>query len=331
MSTVYGVLRVLSTEADAGRPLPGHTLPERNLVFPITAPVTSLGHDLHNAIVLFDPSVAGEQACLYYQSGAWTLEHASDTGTLIVEETPIPPHMVAAIFPGQRIQIGAVHLQLLASDLPPSLGARDGGGDPSRSAGTALWQDGPLTWRAPTTLSGRLALGLLFVLFCVAFALVVVSLGTLLTHRAHSGDGWSVVAALLVPLIPAAGTTALIVLIDRYEREPWYLLLCAFLWGAVIAIPPAFFIENSLNLAIAGLPFDLLPRIWADVSQSALFGLNAGLTEEAVKGAGLLVLLYIVRDKFENITDGILYGAIIGAGFAMIENIAYFANSDSSG
>jgi len=73
-----------------------------------------------------------------------------------------------------------------------------------------------------------------------------------------------------------------------------------------------------------------LPRMGADLVQSALLGLNYGVTEEVVKGAGLIALLLIVRDRFENITDGILYGAIIGAGFAMTENIAYFVTAESS-
>jgi RsiW-degrading membrane proteinase PrsW (M82 family) len=45
-----------------------------------------------------------------------------------------------------------------------------------------------------------------------------------------------------------------------------------------------------------------------------------GLTEEVFKGAGLMVLLVALRDEFDNVTDGILYGLLIGAGFAMVEN-----------
>jgi hypothetical protein len=32
-----------------------------------------------------------------------------------------------------------------------------------------------------------------------------------------------------------------------------------------------------------------------------------------------------LRDEFDNITDGIVYAALIGAGFAMVENFRYFA------
>src|SRR5260370_36798394 len=54
-------------------------------------------------------------------------------------------------------------------------------------------------------------------------------------------------------------------------------------------------------------------------------GLNAGITEETFKGIGLLLLFIILRDEFDNVNDGIVYGALIGAGFAMVENFNYFA------
>ncbi len=58
---------------------------------------------------------------------------------------------------------------------------------------------------------------------------------------------------------------------------------------------------------------------------TALQELNVGVTEETIKGLGLLLLFIILRDEFDNVTDGIVYGALIGAGFAMVENFSYFA------
>lgn len=110
----------------------------------------------------------------------------------------------------------------------------------------------------------------------------------------------SVLAVLTIPLIPAIGIYLLVNFIDRFEREPWFLLLAAFLWGAVIAPPVALIIEASIHL-------------------------DPGVTEEAVKGLGLLLLFFVLRDEFDNVTDGIVYGALIGAGFAMVENFQYFA------
>ena len=129
----------------------------------------------------------------------------------------------------------------------------------------------------------------------------------------------SIVAALTVPLIPAFTIVLLVNFIDRFEREPWFLRLGAFLWGAIIAIPPALFIEQQIGTYIQSEADPLL--------HSALIGLNAGFTEETIKGLGLLLLFFALRDEFDNVTDGIVYGALIGAGFAMVENFVYFASN----
>ena len=129
-------------------------------------------------------------------------------------------------------------------------------------------------------------------------------------------------AAIVIPAIPALGINLLVNFMDRFEREPWFLRLAAFLWGAIIAIPIAFFVERKIDSAL----LNLLGPSASDVLRSALQGLNAGITEETIKGAGLLLLFFILRDEFDNVTDGIVYGALIGAGFAMVENFRYFAN-----
>ncbi len=133
----------------------------------------------------------------------------------------------------------------------------------------------------------------------------------------------SILAALTIPVIPALGINLLVNFIDRYEREPWFLRLAAFLWGAIIAIPPTLFIETNVQALIQ----DALGRDSNNLLRSILLGLNAGVTEETIKGLGLLLLFFVLRDEFDNVTDGIVYGSLIGAGFAMVENFSYFAQN----
>jgi|SRR5579884_635460 RsiW-degrading membrane proteinase PrsW (M82 family) len=155
-------------------------------------------------------------------------------------------------------------------------------------------------------------------------AIVTIVLNSLIGISALERNGLSgVLAALIIPLIPAIGISLLVNFIDRYEREPWFLRLAAFLWGAVIAIPPALLIETNLD---AFLQNALGPGA-STLIRTAFQGLNAGVTEETVKGLGLLLLFFVLRDEFDNVTDGIVYGALIGAGFAMVENFVYFANN----
>jgi RsiW-degrading membrane proteinase PrsW (M82 family) len=160
----------------------------------------------------------------------------------------------------------------------------------------------------------------------VLLVCTVVTLGTaVLVGRgalATEGAG-SVLAALTIPLVPALGVAVVTLSLDRYEREPWSLMLGAFLWGALIAIAPALFLERRLVdlLASALNGIGLQDGLVHAASQA----LSAGFSEEAIKGAGLIVLLVLLRDEFDNVTDGIIYGALIGAGFAMVENFVFFA------
>lgn len=135
-----------------------------------------------------------------------------------------------------------------------------------------------------------------------------------------------ILAALTIPLLPAIGINLLVNFMDRYEREPWFLRLAAFLWGAIIAIPSAFFVEQNLDTVLQ----NLLGPATSEVIHSALNGLTVGVTEETVKGLGLILLFIILRDEFDNVTDGIVYAALIGAGFAFVENFRYFANAKNT-
>ncbi len=158
----------------------------------------------------------------------------------------------------------------------------------------------------------------------IVSAIITIVLSSVVGFAALTQNGpSSIIAALTIPLIPALGIGLLVNFIDRYEREPWFLRLAAFLWGAIIAIPPTLFIETNVQSLIQnalGGDGNILLR-------SALLGLNAGVTEETVKGLGLLLLFFALRDEFDNVTDGIVYGALIGAGFAMVENFSYFAQN----
>ena len=157
----------------------------------------------------------------------------------------------------------------------------------------------------------------------VTSAMITIVLNSIVGLAALSQNGAaSIIAALTIPIIPVVGIFLLVHFMDRYEREPWFLLLAAFLWGAIIAIPPALFIERNVDTILQNL---LDPNTTNEVLRIALQGLNAGVTEETIKGLGLLLFFFVLRDEFDDVVDGIVYGALIGAGFAMVENFRYFA------
>lgn len=158
-------------------------------------------------------------------------------------------------------------------------------------------------------------------IFIISALITLILNGLIALNSLASFGAYTFLAAVFIPAIPAVCIGLLVNFMDRFEREPWYLRLAAFLWGAVIAIPPALFIEQKIDTTLQ----NVLGAAASDVMRSAFEGLNAGVTEETIKGLGLLLLFFILRDEFDNVTDGIVYGALIGAGFAMVENFRYFA------
>jgi RsiW-degrading membrane proteinase PrsW (M82 family) len=121
---------------------------------------------------------------------------------------------------------------------------------------------------------------------------------------------------LLAAVIPAVCYSALLVLIDRYEREPGRLLLVAFFWGAVIAAFLSFSVNEFFHTWITGV-------VGEDRARLLTPGLAAPIIEEISKATALFILFLFWHEEFDNVIDGIVYGALVGVGFAMSENIGY--------
>ncbi len=103
--------------------------------------------------------------------------------------------------------------------------------------------------------------------------------------------------------------------LDRYEREPIWLVSLVFIWGAVGGI---FF--GILGSLIVSVPFQLV--FPAAMAQAAGPIVVAPLVEETTKG--LILVLIVFNRNFDNMTDGFVYGAATGLGFGMTENLMYF-------
>lgn len=124
--------------------------------------------------------------------------------------------------------------------------------------------------------------------------------------------------AVYVGVVPMAGYALLLWWFDRFEKEPLALLLAAFLWGAVPAVVFSLIAELAL-----GIPVSRLVRpATASLVEAALI---APLAEEVFKGAALVLLFLFFRREIDGLIDGILYGGLVGFGFAAVENTFYFA------
>ena len=52
--------------------------------------------------------------------------------------------------------------------------------------------------------------------------------------------------------------------------------------------------------------------------------LTAPFVEETMKVAGVVLIYLIARDEMDDVMDGFVYGAMIGLGFALVEDVFYF-------
>jgi len=144
-----------------------------------------------------------------------------------------------------------------------------------------------------------LAAGLMVV--CVALILV-----------ASVPDLNALALSSIAATIPAAIIGAVILRLDRYEPEPPKALALAFLWGAV----------GAILLSLLGSV--LVSNLARDIDSVVVI---APIVEETFKGIALVILTYTYRRELDNTLDGLIYGALIGLGFAFTENILYFGQA----
>jgi RsiW-degrading membrane proteinase PrsW (M82 family) len=122
---------------------------------------------------------------------------------------------------------------------------------------------------------------------------------------------------LILAILPVIVLSVYIYFKDKYEKEPFSMLMLAFFLG-ILAIPMDLVVVRIINAVWEG----------STVFYSAFF--EAGIPEEFCKWA--LFMLVIWRNKnFNEFFDGIVYAAFISLGFACIENIMYVFGAESFG
>lgn len=125
-----------------------------------------------------------------------------------------------------------------------------------------------------------------------------------------------IIASALAAVLPMAVYMFLIWKFDRYDREPFRLILQNYLWGAIGAI---------IFALIGGTIISIILSVFTkNVNQLAHLNtiIVAPFVEEFTKG--IFLFITIKNMKFDNMTDGIVYGGAIGLGFGMTENFLYF-------
>jgi RsiW-degrading membrane proteinase PrsW (M82 family) len=139
--------------------------------------------------------------------------------------------------------------------------------------------------------------------------------GVLSAHQVGAG----LLLAVIGSVVPTALYVGTLYWLDRYEKEPRLLVLTAFLWGS----------SPALAVALAAEIFFRLPPnlIGAEMLEVAQLGLIAPLLQEALKGMAVVFIAVHYWREFDDVLDGIIYGAVVGFGFAMTGNLVDFVST----
>lgn len=129
-------------------------------------------------------------------------------------------------------------------------------------------------------------------------------------------------SAVLLATCVVVGYLLFIWWLDRYEREPIYMIGLTFLWGALGGTT----LGCGINTILDAFAKIVISEQVTTVMSTVIF---APVSEEFTKALIFLPLLF--TRHIDNETDGLIYGAAAGLGFATIENILYFAGAVQNG
>ena len=128
-------------------------------------------------------------------------------------------------------------------------------------------------------------------------------------------DAWLLSWALM--LAYAVPVTLIVYRLDLFEREPKPMLAAALLWGGVVATSLAVYANEAWLSVVSKVATPDVASQWGDA-------MVAPGVEETLKLMGVVLLFLIASSEFDGVMDGFVYGAMVGLGFTVVEDLSYF-------
>lgn len=125
-----------------------------------------------------------------------------------------------------------------------------------------------------------------------------------------------------VSALLSGGLLVLVWLADRFDREPIGMVLLAAGWGTL----PAVFLSCLLEFAVQ-LPLAALAGGDGKALEPLMSVAVAPSVEEGVKALALFGVVLFRRREFDDVMDGLVYGAAVGIGFSFVEDLVYFVSA----
>jgi RsiW-degrading membrane proteinase PrsW (M82 family) len=141
--------------------------------------------------------------------------------------------------------------------------------------------------------------------------------------------------AQVLSILASIPAIAILWYLDRRERESPWLFAGLLLWGAAIAAAYSLTINTAGGLALVTILSDdsalsaAIEEAGSDVVSVGgilIAWLIAPPVEELAKGLAILLVFWFLRSEFDGVRDGIIYGALVGLGFNMLETAQYIVN-----
>lgn len=151
------------------------------------------------------------------------------------------------------------------------------------------------------------------------FLAVIMSLIVLALLMSTIGFQGTFVGALIA-FPPAPFYLFIYLWMDRYDPEPGWALSLGFAWGALFAVIVSFVINTVFGGVAAMLVGEQAGGTLAGV-------ISAPIIEEGTKGAGVVIIMLLLRREFDGVLDGIVYAGVIALGFATVENVLYYGKA----